>query len=143
MRKVFIHLTVWYLSFWSLIVPSTAHASMVAHFRCAEIPNQYWNPNAAKSYAKAIMKERYNWGRKQYLALVELWTIESHWDVKAFNQSVDRWTNKHAGGIPQLLSMNPVTTPAPQQVERGLAYIRQRYGTPVRALAFHKYHSWY
>ena len=67
---------------------------------------------------------------KQYRCLVDIWTIESHWNPKAKNPK------SSAYGIPQLLHMK--STNAYVQIDKGLAYITKRYKVPCKALAHHK-----
>jgi hypothetical protein len=73
---------------------------------------------------------------KEWKALDELWYIESRWDYTADNP------RSTAYGIPQLLKMDP-KTPLIKQIDLGLKYIKHRYGTPTKALKFHKKHGWY
>lgn len=73
---------------------------------------------------------------KEWKALDELWYIESRWDYTADNP------RSTAYGIPQLLKMDP-KTPLIEQIDLGLKYIKHRYGTPTKALKFHKRHGWY
>ena len=71
----------------------------------------------------------------QYRCLVDLWTMESHWNSRA--------DNKHstAYGIPQVLGMKE-TNPY-KQIDIGLAYITKRYKLPCKALAHHKRKGYY
>jgi len=89
----------------------------------------------AKDVAKMKVMAQYK-STKQWKALDELWYIESRWDYTADNP------RSTAYGIPQLLKMDP-KTPLIEQIDLGLKYIKHRYGTPTRALAFHKKHGWY
>ena len=66
----------------------------------------------------------------QYRCLVELWTMESHWNAKADNPK------SSAYGIPQLLNMR--STNPYVQIDKGLLYITKRYKLPCKALAYHK-----
>lgn len=100
----------------------------------------YWTPYLAKMYAKFRMSH-YGWDRSEWKALNKLWTKESNWRAEAFNKEAVS-NGKHAGGIPQILGLDP-QTPAPQQVERGLAYISHRYNKPSIAWAHHRVHGWY
>ena len=71
----------------------------------------------------------------EYLCLEKLWYLESKWNYRANNK------RSSAYGIPQLLklkSKNPYT-----QIDAGLKYIAHRYGTPCKALAYHKKHGHY
>ena len=93
-----------------------------------------------KQYARSIAKEQYGWTSEQYKCLGILWGKESAWNPKAYNTI--RVMGKNAGGIPQLLGLDP-DTPAPRQIERGLAYIYYRYDTPCKAWAFFKENNWH
>lgn len=81
-------------------------------------------------------------GEDQWSALKTLWTKESGWNHMARNPS------SGAFGIPQSLpasKMGPAAVggdPA-AQIKWGLGYIRERYGSPAAALAFHGSHNWY
>jgi len=66
---------------------------------------------------------------KQYRCLVDLWTMESHWNPKANNPK------SSAYGIPQLLHMK--STNPYVQIDKGLLYIAKRYGLPCKAKDYH------
>lgn len=86
-----------------------------------------WSKADSKAYARDKLSE---WRDEQWSCLSKLWGKESAWNSNAFNPV--RVMGKHAGGIPQLLGLDP-DTPAPRQIERGLDYIYYRYGTPCDA----------
>lgn len=86
-----------------------------------------WSTVDSKAYARDKLSE---WKDEQVSCLNRLWGKESAWNPDAFNPV--RVMGKHAGGIPQLLGLDP-NTPAPRQIERGLDYIYYRYGTPCDA----------
>jgi hypothetical protein len=90
------------------------------------------------------------WTGAQWKALETLWTGESGWNPKAKNKS------SGAYGIPQALphtKMPKAAWPesaggksdAATQIQWGLSYIKQRYGTPQMALAFwqRQHPHWY
>ncbi len=88
------------------------------------------------------MARRYGWGGGQWRALKELWNRESGWDNNARNPS------SGAYGIPQALPATKMPRAAQRgnaasQIRWGLNYIKGRYGTPRRALAWHNSHNWY
>ncbi len=101
-------------------------------------------PHGAKSVAKAIIAEKYQWGEAQYACLNKLWTKESHWNYKARNKV------SGAHGIAQALPAtkmevvgtdwrtNPVT-----QITWGLKYINERYESPCKAWSKFKRSRWY
>jgi hypothetical protein len=91
----------------------------------------------SKAYAKDVVSA---WADNQYECLDKLWTKESHWRPEAFNKQ--KVMGKNAGGIPQILGLNP-KTPAPLQIDRGMKYIIHRYGTPCMAWKFHQRKGWY
>jgi hypothetical protein len=93
------------------------------------------------------MMLRDGWGADQWPALKALWTGESNWDETARNRS------SGATGIPQALpasKMGPGAIGrgagvAKRQIAWGLGYIKDRYGSPSRALAAWRSRSphWY
>jgi hypothetical protein len=96
-----------------------------------------WSKVDSKAYAKDKLSE---WQDEQWSCLNSLWSKESAWNPKAYNKI--RVMGKNAGGIPQLLGLDP-DTPAPRQIERGLDYIYYRYGTPCDAWVFFKKNGWH
>jgi hypothetical protein len=91
-----------------------------------------WTVLDSKAYAKDMLSV---WKDEQWVCLEDLWTKESNWRPEAYNKI--KVMGKNAGGIPQLLGLDP-KTPAPRQIERGLDYIYNRYDTPCNAWAFFK-----
>ena len=105
--------------------------------RTDKVSPREWNVADSKAYAKDTVQA---WADNQYLCLNKLWKKESNWRPDAYNQH--RVMGKNAGGIPQLLGMS-TQTPEPLQIDRGFAYIMNRYGTPCEAWKFHKKKGWY
>jgi hypothetical protein len=135
-------LSVSYLALWSVVFPENAQA-VVRKIKCEQLDNKYWSMSMLKNYARVISESKYKWGRGEFKALNKLWTTESHWNLSAYNNIIgDPTDGSHAGGIPQLLGMNP-DTPAPLQIERGLEYIHYRYKIPSVAWFHHRVHGWY
>lgn len=87
--------------------------------------------NIAKEKVLVIYQSNHEWN-----ALFKLWNKESRWDYTANNKY------SSAFGIPQMLNM-PEDTPMIEQINMGLRYIKHRYGTPSKALAFHNANGWY
>jgi hypothetical protein len=97
-----------------------------------------------RAIAASIAARQYGWGADQFSCLDTLWTRESGWDVHAENPS------SGAYGIPQALpgskmaaygsdwADNPTT-----QIQWGLAYIRDSYGTPCGAWSELRSEGWY
>jgi hypothetical protein len=101
-------------------------------------------PEAAKEYAKTQL-DKFGWDTpKQWACLVDLWTGESNWRPSAYNkQPVYQGGERlHAGGIPQILGLDPDTS-VERQIERGFLYIQSRYDTPCQANSFWHRNFWY
>ena len=98
---------------------------------------QAWTKADSKAYAN---DQLLGWQQNQYQCLVKLWTKESNWRPEAYNKQ--KVMGKNAGGIPQLLGLDP-KTPATLQIDRGLSYIMYRYGTPCMAWKFFQRHNYY
>jgi len=100
-------------------------------------------PGSAKAIAYEKLKAR-GWDDTQFQCLVNLWNRESMWRWNATNPS------SGAYGIPQALPASKMasagadwqTNPA-TQIEWGLGYIKQRYGTPCAAWAHSESSGWY
>ena len=104
-------------------------------------------PLAAKAIAKNQIKD-FGWDYRQWTCLHRLWTKESNWRPNALNRQPvkvlknGKWIKVHAGGIPQILGMNPKLNIV-QQLDRGMTYIERRYSTPCQALKFHNRYNYY
>jgi hypothetical protein len=102
------------------------------------------NPEAAKAYAKTQLAE-YGWDTPaQFECLLDLWTGESNWRPDAYNKQAVYQNGKrlHAGGIPQILGLDPDTS-VEKQIQRGFIYIESRYGSPCKADNFWHRNFWY
>ena len=102
-------------------------AALLALLALLGVSTAYGNPNyeAYKLYAHMKLGSD-----AQYRCLVDLWTMESHWNPRADNPK------SSAYGIPQLLNMK--STNPYVQIDKGLLYITKRYKLPCKALAYHK-----
>jgi hypothetical protein len=101
-------------------------------------------PEAAKAYAKTQLT-KYGWNTSaQFACLLDLWTGESNWRPDAYNKQAVYQNGKplHAGGIPQILGLDPDIS-VEKQIERGFIYIESRYGSPCRANNFWHSNLWY
>ena len=96
-----------------------------------------WSVEDSKAYAQ---DQLYKWQHKQWSCLSKLWGKESAWNPKAYNTI--KVSGRNAGGIPQLLGLDPATQPT-RQIERGLDYIYNRYDTPCKAWEFFKRKGWH
>ncbi|ACL40036.1 membrane-bound transglycosylase [Pseudarthrobacter chlorophenolicus A6] len=101
------------------------------------------DPAGAKNYAAGRLGA-YGWGQDQFLCLAQLWTKESNWQTTA--------TNPYSGayGIPQALPPGKYASAGSDwltsyrtQIEWGLGYIRDRYGSPCRAWSHSMANNWY
>ncbi len=93
------------------------------------------DPTEAKKYTKKVMKDKYGWGAGQFKYVEWLWDRESSWKYSASNGS-------GAYGIPQALPASKMAsagsdyeTNAATQIDWGLQYIKERYGSPGAAWA--------
>jgi hypothetical protein len=91
------------------------------------------DPAGAQAYARRAIGA-YGWGSGQFGCLIDLWNMESGWRANATNPS------SGAYGIPQSLPAWKMSAAGPDwrtngdtQVDWGLAYISQSYGTPCGA----------
>lgn len=91
------------------------------------------DPAGAQAYARNAIGS-YGWGGDQFSCLVSLWNQESGWRANALNAS------SGAYGIPQSLPASKMAvagadwrTNAATQIDWGLAYIHDAYGSPCAA----------
>lgn len=89
-----------------------------------------WSKEDSRAYARDRLTV---WKEREWSCLNKLWGKESAWNPRAFNTT--KVMGKNAGGIPQLLGLDPKLPPT-RQIERGLDYIYYRYGTPCKAWKF-------
>jgi hypothetical protein len=101
-------------------------AALLALIALLGVSTAYGNPSTEAYKLYAHMKLGSD---KQYRCLVDLWTMESHWNPRADNPK------SSAYGIPQLLNMK--STNPYVQIDKGLLYITKRYKLPCKALAYH------
>jgi hypothetical protein len=101
------------------------------------------DPAGAQAYA-ASQLAKFGWGQDQMQALITLWNRESDWTTTAENAS------SGAYGIAQALPGGKMSSAGDDwhtnyrtQIDWGLGYIKDRYGSPSNALAFHYAHNWY
>ncbi|HXH35421.1 MAG TPA: hypothetical protein VNJ54_13615 [Plantibacter sp.] len=106
-------------------------------------PDLTADPAGAKAYAQSAIGA-YGWGGGEFQCLLQLWTRESSWRVNAYNAS------SGAYGIPQSLPGSKMAssgddwrTNAATQINWGLNYIDDRYGSPCGAWAHSEAVNWY
>ncbi|WP_307074987.1 lytic transglycosylase domain-containing protein [Arthrobacter pascens] len=101
------------------------------------------DPAGAKSYAAGRLSA-FDWGQDQFQCLAQLWTKESNWLTTA--------TNPYSGayGIAQALPPGKYATAGSDwltsyrtQVNWGLSYIADRYGSPCAAWSHSVATNWY
>lgn len=101
------------------------------------------DPAGAKAYAASRLGA-YGWGQDQFQCLSQLWTRESNWLTNA--------TNPYSGayGIAQSLPPGKYgaagsdwLTNYRTQIEWGLGYIKDRYGSPCGAWGHSQSVGWY
>lgn len=101
------------------------------------------NPRANFQYAQNIAGN-YGWGSSGELgAWYQLGMKESGWNSNAQNPTstaygIGQFLNSTWGGY----GIQKTSDPS-QQVEAMARYIKARYGSPSKALAFHNAHNWY
>ncbi len=100
-------------------------------------------PTDPRDIAMGMLK-RYGWSSDQFSCLNEIYIHESNWDPSAENPS------SGAYGIPQALPGDKMATAGSDwqtnpttQIAWGLAYIKDRYGSPCGAWGYWQYHSSY
>ena len=100
-------------------------------------------PSDPRDIALAMLGD-YGWPSSEFDCLDSLWVGESNWDHTATNPT------SGAYGIPQSLPAEKMaaagsdwrTNPA-TQIEWGLSYIEDRYGSPCAANSFKMSNGWY
>jgi colicin import membrane protein len=121
---------------------AAAKAAAVARAKAAA-PVALNDPAGAQAYAASKLGS-FGWAADQMQCLKRLWTKESEWRTTATNAS------SGAYGIVQSLPAEKMATAGADyrtnyrtQINWGLDYIKERYGSPCGALNFHLTHNWY
>ncbi|MEC5181197.1 hypothetical protein [Arthrobacter sp. CG_A4] len=101
------------------------------------------DPAGAQAYAAAQLGT-YGWAPSEMQCLQTLWTKESDWKTTATNPS------SGAYGVVQSLPAEKMASAGPDyrtnyrtQINWGLNYVKERYGSPCGALNFHYANNWY
>ncbi|MBB6406157.1 hypothetical protein [Arthrobacter sp. AZCC_0090] len=125
------------------VVPQAAAPAAPVAPAAPAAPVAVDDPAGAQAYA-ASMLSSYGWGQGEMSALITLWNKESDWRTTATNAS------SGAYGIVQSLPGEKMASEGADwqtnyqtQIRWGLNYIKQRYGSPSAAWAFHLAHNWY
>lgn len=88
---------------------------------------------------RQIVKDRASrsgWRGREWRCLSTIIHLESRWNPRAANK------HSSARGLFQMLKQTP-NLPVEDQARLGVRYVKQRYGTPCKALHFHLAHGWY
>ena len=100
--------------------------------------------NEYQAYAYDKVINLYLWSEEDYNALVKLWDRESEWNPHAHNK------NSGAHGIPQSLPADKMASEGEDyytngytQINWGLKYIKERYGSPLAAWMHSERKGWY
>ncbi|WOH19431.1 hypothetical protein IRJ34_03650 [Paenarthrobacter sp. GOM3] len=122
---------------------AAAAAAAAQAAAAAAAPKAVDDPAGAKAYAASILGS-YGWSAGEMTALNTLWEKESGWRTTATNAS------SGAYGIVQSLPAGKMASAGADwqtnyqtQIKWGLNYIKERYGSPSAALAFHLANNWY
>lgn len=101
------------------------------------------DPAGAQAYAAAQLPA-HGWAAGEMQCLQKLWTKESDWKTTATNPS------SGAYGVVQSLPAEKMASAGADyrtnyrtQINWGLDYVEDRYGSPCGALNFHYAHNWY
>ena len=125
------------------VVPAKVAPVKAAPARKPAAPVAVNDPAGAQAYASAKLSS-YGWAPDQMQCLMKLWTKESEWRTTATNPS------SGAYGIVQSLPAGKMASSGADyrtnyrtQINWGLGYIEERYGSPCQALNFHYANNWY
>lgn len=101
------------------------------------------DPAGAQAYAASKLGA-YGWAPSQMQCLLKLWTKESDWETTATNPT------SGAYGVVQSLPAEKMASAGADyrtnyrtQINWGLEYVKDRYGSPCGALNFHYANNWY
>ena len=101
------------------------------------------DPGSAQAYARGQLGN-YGWSGDQFGCLLNLWNQESSWRADALNP------DSGAYGIPQALPAEKLAAAGPDwrtngntQIDWGLGYIADRYGSPCGAWSHEIAYNWY
>lgn len=137
-----------------LIAAATAFSTVLAWGFVRHIAHPEWHTDAAvlisepapKPSPRQVVAARasrngWNTGR-EWFCLTEIIRRESNFRPTAYNRTPVGPKKLHAGGMFQILGLDP-HTPVVRQADLGIRYIIGRYGSPCHALAFHSAKGWY
>jgi hypothetical protein len=122
------------------VAPARAAAAPAAR---PAAPAAVDDPAGAQAYAASKLSS-FGWAADQMQCLKRLWTKESEWRTTATNAS------SGAYGVVQSLPAEKMASSGADyrtnyrtQINWGLDYVKERYGSPCGALDFHLANNWY
>lgn len=107
-------------------------------------PHHFASKSYNRWFAELYVKRVYGWNKYNWKCLDKLWQMESGWNELAKNRRTGAY------GIPQALPGNKMAAMGrnwknnPEvQIKWGASYIKSRYKSPCKALAFMERRGWY
>ena len=108
----------------------------------------FGTPEYNQRLARTYIRERHGWRFPEFLALKDMWWRESNWRHTVINNHPNGpWYGLgqvNGGFIASRGYTIKEYMRSPQaQIDVGAAYIKQRYGSPLKAWAFWQSNGWY
>ncbi|MFM9135415.1 MAG: hypothetical protein ACKOT0_08300 [bacterium] len=105
-------------------------------------------PEVTMRMARLYIKDTYGWGREHFLALKEMWWKESNWRYDVVNNHPNGpWYGLGQVNGPYIeaqgFTIKEYMASPRKQIIVGCKYIKERYGTPVKAWDFWQANGWY
>lgn len=107
-------------------------------------PHHFASKSYNRWFAELYIKRVHGWNKYNWKCLDKLWQLESGWNELAHNRRTGAY------GIPQALpgkkmaAMGKNWKSNPEvQIKWGASYIKSRYKSPCKALAFMERRGWY
>ncbi len=107
-------------------------------------PHHFASKSYNRWFAEIYTKRVYGWTKYNWKCLDKLWQLESGWNELAKNRRTGAY------GIPQALPGNKMAVMGKNwknnpevQIKWGASYIKSRYKSPCKALAFMERRGWY
>jgi hypothetical protein len=127
--------------FWLIVAPLTQLAQ--AEAPVIEIPEEEPLPEVKYFKEYALQQVVSVWGIDEWEAFDSIINKESGWNNTAQNPTSTafgyaQFLNSTWASVGCVKTTNPNT-----QIDCAIKYIKQRYGTPTKALQFHKINNWY
>lgn len=128
--------------FKKILIVSAVLISLLAHSpHILADSHEVIRPMTNKEYAEKRVSEV--WDETQWKHFEDLINRESHWNDKAQNPK------SSAYGLGQLLDSTwddvdcVKTDNGHEQIDCTITYVKNRYGTPAKAIMFHNKKNWY